>query len=367
MEAAMRSFRRSKLVRSVLVGVVAVGMMLVLPGAAQAKDKRELTVMTRNLYLGAGLTDAIVADTPAKFVAATTRIWATAQFTNFPVRAGAVADEIEATQPDLIGLQEVSRWLQVSTSTGGVVGQIDFLQLLQDALDARGLDYTVAAVSENANLGPFPVVCNLTTFELCPYAIALQDRDVILVRDEGNLTWSNARDGSYTTQQYFQPPFPGTPPISFDRGWASIDVTYDGKKVRFVNTHLETEDFPAVQEAQAAEFLAGPARTTGSMIVTGDFNSAADGSTTNSYAQLTVPSAFTDAWVVGGTGPGLSCCENETLTNYPPDLHSRIDLVLFRGAVRGRSAQLVGVQPFQMAPPLYASDHAGVVATLRLN
>jgi endonuclease/exonuclease/phosphatase family metal-dependent hydrolase len=365
MEAAMRSFRRSKVVRSVLVGVVAVGMMLVLPGAAQAKDKREITVMTQNLYLGASLTDAIMAQTPEDFVAATTRIWAVAQYTNFPVRAGAIANEIEAAQPDLIGLQEVSRWLQVSRTTGAVVGQIDFLSLLQTELAARGLAYDVAAVSDNANLGPFPVVCDPTTFELCPYAVALQDRDVILVRHDDRIAWSNPRDGSYATQQFFQPPFPGTPPISFDRGWASVDLTVDGKRLRFVNTHLETEDFPAVQEAQAAEFLAGPARPSGAVLATGDFNSAADGSMTTSYAQLTGP--YTDAWNVVGQGPGLSCCQNETLTNFPPKLTSRIDLVLFRGPVRARSAEVVGATPFEMTPPLYPSDHAGVVATLRLN
>jgi endonuclease/exonuclease/phosphatase family metal-dependent hydrolase len=101
------------------------------------------------------------------------------------------------------------------------------------------------------------------------------------------------------------------------------------------------------------------------VIATGDFNSAADGSTTTSYAQLT--GSFTDAWNVVGEGPGLTCCQNETLTNYPPNLRSRIDLVLFRGPVRARSAEVVGDTPFQFAPPLYASDHAGVVATLRLN
>jgi endonuclease/exonuclease/phosphatase family metal-dependent hydrolase len=361
----MRAIHRSKLVRSLLVGAVALGVLLSAPGAAEAKDKREVTVMTRNLYLGSSLTDAITATTPQAFVAATTRIWGTAQFTNFPVRAGAIADEIAATQPDLVGLQEVSRWLQVSTTTGQPVGQIDFLALLQAELASHGLAYDVAAVSQNANLGPFPVVCDFTTFELCSYAVALQDRDVILVRQDAAITWSNPRDGSYATQQFFQPPFPGTPPISFDRGWASIDVTAYGKKVRFVNTHLETEDFAAVQEAQAAEFLAGPARPTGAVIAVGDFNSAADGSTTTSYGQLT--GAYTDAWEVSGSGPGLTCCQNETLTNYPPDLHSRIDLVLFRGPVRGNTATVVGATPFQFAPPLYASDHAGVVASVRLH
>lgn len=360
----MRSLGRSRLLNAALVGAVALGLTLAMPGAAEAKEKRELTVMTRNLYLGAGLTDAIMAQTPEAFVAATTRIWLTAQFTNFPIRAGAIADEIAANDVDVVGLQEVSKWFTVGP---GAPGDIDFLALLQAQLVARGLTYDVAAVSNNANLGPFPIACNLTTGELCTYYLGLQDRDVILVKHDARLTWSNPRNGNYTAQQYFQPPFPGVDPISFNRGWAAVDITLDGKRARVVNTHLETEDFPAVQEAQATEFLAGPGRSSGTVIVTGDFNSAADGSTTNSYAQLTGPGNYWDSWSVNGSDPGFSCCENETLTSYPPSLHSRIDLVLFRGALRVRSAQLVGVQPFQFAPPLYASDHAGVAATLRLN
>ncbi|MGB8021849.1 MAG: hypothetical protein WCF04_11525 [Candidatus Nanopelagicales bacterium] len=69
-----------------------------------------------------------------------------------------------------------------------------------------------------------------------------------------------------------------------------MQARFQGKSFRFVNTHLETEDFAAVQQAQAAEFLSGPARG-GQVIAVGDFNSAADGSSTTSYSQLTSPSA----------------------------------------------------------------------------
>jgi len=103
------------------------------------------------------------------------------------------------------------------------------------------------------------------------------------------------RSGRYATQQVLATP---AGPLSFDRGWVSVKGRYQGKSFRMVNTHLETEDSPDVQQAQAAEFLAGPARG-GQVIATGDFNSAADGSTTTTtYAQLTAPPAFTDAWTV---------------------------------------------------------------------
>ena len=36
------------------------------------------------------------------------------QYTNFPQRAEAIADEIEEKEPDLVGLQEVSKWTTVA-------------------------------------------------------------------------------------------------------------------------------------------------------------------------------------------------------------------------------------------------------------
>ncbi len=58
-----------------------------------------------------------------------------------------------------------------------------------------------------------------------------------------------------------------------------------------------------MQQAQAAEFLAGPGKG-GTIVATGDFNSASDGSTTTSYAQLTAPGKFRDSWDEALLGPG---------------------------------------------------------------
>lgn len=357
-------------VRLGLAAALALALPLAATTAAQAKDKRELTVMTQNLYLGSSLNPALEATTGPEFVQAVATIYGTAIATNFPKRAGAIADTIEEERPDLIGLQEVSNWVAGGAS-GTSPPSFDFLAILQAQLAARGLDYDVAAVSQNADIGPAPLV--LSTQSPAPFGcglpiachVTLQDRDVILVNaDTPGLSWSNPKSGSFTAQQTFQPP--GVPePVSFDRGWASIAAAYQGKRFTFVNTHLEVEDSPLVQQAQAAEFLAGPARGN-AVIATGDFNSAADGSTTTSYADLT-KAWFRDAWSVNPGDPGLSCCQSATLTNPTSALRSRIDLVLTHGAVRPVSAELVGDTPFSATPPLWASDHAGVVATVRVH
>jgi len=335
--------------------------------------KRDLTVMTQNLYLGSSLGPALEAKTPEAFVEAVARIYATVQYTSFPQRAEAIADEIQEKAPDLIGLQEVTKW-----TTGGLnpPSGYDFLAILENDLKARGLHYSAAAIAHNANIGPAPLVS-----ETCPVvsgqftcSVQLEDRDVILVNDDTpGLTWSNPQSGRYATQQTIESP---VGPLSFDRGWASIDARLKHQPFRFVDTHLETEESPLVQEAQAAEFLAGPGKG-GTIVATGDFNSASDGSTTTSYAQLTAPGKFRDSWNEKLLGPGDSCCQESNvipqlapgqLNNPVSTLKTRIDLILSRGAARsdGDDAELIGDTPFQATPPLWPSDHAGVVSVLHL-
>lgn len=345
--------------------------------AHPGEDRRDLTVMTQNLYLGSSLGPALEAKTPEGFVEAVARIYATVQYTNFPQRAEAIADEIQAEEPDLIGLQEVTKW-----TTGGVNPPpgYDFLAILQGDLEARGLDYSVGSIAHNANIGPAPLaLAEQGCVQLGPVGlevtctVQLEDRDVILVNDDTpGLTWSNPQSGRYNAQQAIESP---VGPLSFDRGWASIDARLKHLPFRFVDTHLETEESPLVQEAQAAEFLAGPGKG-GTIVATGDFNSASDGSTTTSYAQLTAPGKFRDAWDEEQLGPGSSCCqESDTpplapgaLNNPVSTLQTRIDLILSRGAARsgGDEAELVGDTPFQVTPPFWPSDHAGVIGTLHL-
>jgi endonuclease/exonuclease/phosphatase family metal-dependent hydrolase len=356
-------FRPSRMRGAAWVRIIWVALITIgLSGMAHAKDKRELVVMTQNLYLGSSLAPATGATTAQEFVAGVALIYGTVQFTDFPARAEAIADEIQATEPDLIGLQEVTKW---TTAGLNPPPGYDFLAILQSAIAARGLSYSVAAVSNNANIGPVPLALPgcVQPGPTITCTVQLEDRDVILVNDDNpDLSVFDPQSGRYVTQAVVQTP---VGPLSFDRGWATVDGTLEGKKFRFANTHLETEDYPAVQEAQGQEFLAGPARAPGAVIAVGDFNSAADGSTTATYANLT-KSYFDDAWE-DPNDPGYSCCQNGTLTNFPSTLGSRIDLVLTHAASRPLGAAVVGNAPFQMVPPLWPSDHAGVAAMIRVH
>ena len=186
---------------------------------------------------------------------------------------------------------------------------------------------------------------------------------ILVNQDTRRLRWSNPQSGTYAAQLVFTPPLPGAPALSFRRGWASIDGKFRGRPFHFVTTHLETSGFAEIQQAQAAEFLAGPAFGRGADLVAGDFNSAADGSSTPTYGLLTAQ--LRDAWSVRGRAPGYTCCQEPTLTDPRRQFDERIDLILVHGA-KPLAARRVGIRPFATTPPRWASDHAGVVADVRL-
>ncbi|MBT8212267.1 MAG: endonuclease/exonuclease/phosphatase family protein [Acidimicrobiia bacterium] len=329
----------------VLLAALATLAALLAPGPAQAKSKRELTVMTQNLYLGASLAPALNPDFPGGLFGALPVIVDEFTRTDYVARSAAIADEIAAAGPDLIGLQEVALW---SFATGQTV---DFLDILELQLAARGLSYSAEATSLNAEI-------------VVPGAVTFRDRDVILVNQgTPGLVITGSDSGIYEAQFVV----PGTPigDISFTRGWALVDGTFEGKEFRFVNTHLETEDFAFFQEAQAVEFLAGPADTDRPVIAVGDFNSAADGSTTDTYGLLT--GSFRDTWGANRRAPGPTCCQASDLANKKSELNSRIDLVLTRDVAKTWPAKVVTDKRFQKkTAPFWASDHAGVVAVIQL-
>ena len=93
-----------------LVALVA----LAIPAAAQAAKKGKggpkVTVMTRNVFLGADLSPAIQAASIPEAIDGAGTIWNELQSTKFPDRAAPLAREIKRSKADLVGLQEVALW-----------------------------------------------------------------------------------------------------------------------------------------------------------------------------------------------------------------------------------------------------------------
>lgn len=332
-----------------------------------------ITVMTRNLYLGADLDpvfQAVAGGNPQDIIQATTATWQNVQATNFPERAGALADEIEHSEPLLIGLQEVSLYRTgdpdsfFGNPTLADHVEYDFLKILLNELDQRGLNYRRVTVTRNtdAETPGFTAPGVLQD-------IRLTDRDVILVRKDpptSELNTSNKQSENFAARVSLPVGNTGQS-IELLRGWGSVDVTLGGQTFRFINTHLEQEGaFNAIQVAQGNELLGGPADTSLPVILVGDFNSRADGLGTPTYGNL-IGAGFEDAWSATHPGePGNTFGHDADLLNTTVDLTQRLDLVLFRHDVCALDADVVGDElDDRTASGLWPSDHAGVVATLR--
>lgn len=322
-------------------------------------DDGKLTVMTRNLYLGADLTPAIVAPNQAAFLAATTAVWNSVNANDFEQRAVALADEIEAALPDVVGLQEVTRWrtqlpgdvARGNSAPNATVDAFDYLAILLRELSGRGLVY-VPAVEEEL----FDVEVPISSGQM---DVRLTDRQVILVRQGVTLSATDSESGEFET--LLPLPLAGTE-LPVKRGWTKVEVTVGGEDVTVYNTHLEAFN-ATVRVAQANELVALLAAETGRVVLVGDLNSdpGAEGHLAMTEA------GFTDPWT-GGDGTGLTCCFAPILTSTEVPLAQRIDYVLLRpgdGTLTAESVTVVGEDAAdRTASGLWPSDHAGVVATI---
>jgi endonuclease/exonuclease/phosphatase family metal-dependent hydrolase len=341
---------------------------------------RPVKVMTRNLYLGADLTPAIVATTPLALALAGTQIWNTVLATDFPARAVLLAKEIADAEPDLIGLQEAAIWRTgqpdgppILGGTAATTVEFDYLQILLDELEAIGSPYVVVLSQEEADI---------ESITASGFDARLTQRDVILANkskvDEGEISCTNAQGAHYPSSiQLSLPLLGGLVSVESTRGYVSADCVVNKRAFRFVNTHLEA--FSAGFRALQAQFLAqfGPASTESQKVVlVGDLNSDPnDGSmsppdpTPNNAAfnLLTFAFGYVDTWPqVNGGAPGFTSGFNEFVDD--PDtsgLTKRIDHVLTRPGVTVRTSRVTGTDSDNRSEDgLWPSDHAGVITTL---
>jgi endonuclease/exonuclease/phosphatase family metal-dependent hydrolase len=327
---------------------------------------RTVTVMTQNLYSGVDEEIFAVPFAASPFDLATKVLDVYNGYfaRDFPARAERIASEVAATRPDLIALQEailVRTQTPSNPETPATTLALDFVQILQSALAAKGLHYYMVVESPGFD-------AQLPTFG---FDVRHTEREVILARSDlstADMKLSDPGHGNFAINCQLPGPL-GTPPFTLTRGWASVDVKIRGKSFRLITTHLdpvclEFFDIPGVQLAEAAELLSGPASTKLPLLVVGDFNSPAP---TGGTYNLALSSGLTDVWNLIGFGEGVTCCQAPHLDNYPSLLDQRIDYVFFRGAWTALAATNVGQNlSDRTGSNLWPSDHAGVVARLKL-
>jgi endonuclease/exonuclease/phosphatase family metal-dependent hydrolase len=356
-------------------------------GPGHHRVGKPLTVMTRNLYLGADITRPLAAlqappDRQVEaLIAANTELRAIVDMTSFPLRAQQLAREIDQRNPDLIGLQEVALWrhgpLDGSPAT---VVDYDFLQILLDALAARGEHYDVAHVQQESDVSaPAFLGGSLQN-------VRLTIRDVVLERRHNGVHVVSSSGANYVTRI---PLTIAGQTLEFIRGYNVVEVRAGGQQVRFINTHLESQ-LSDVAYAQAAELLAGPAAPGNGepTILVCDCNTDPLNATRkpgethahqDPYLLLTGPGGFADEWLLfapaeAGFTSGLSELVNDTPEEAAARFNHRIDFVFGRRADGSPMpvdwAWATGKDPDERTPEtpigrLWPSDHAGVVVRLR--
>ena len=294
------------------------------------------------------------------------------QTSAFQARAAALAKEIATSLPDLIALQEVTLWrtgpIMQPPATTPLYDQLDMLLV---ELNKSNLHYGVVAVQAETDAeAPVPSMgIDLRTTEA--------DRDVILARldlPQSQFDLVNAQTHRYRSVFSFGNPVLGQ--LTAPCGWLAVDVTLNGSKFRFVNTHLQTPiaglpQAEQVQLSQADELLTSLLLTGLPVVLAGDFNSNAEiGPEHTGTAQKIVRAGYVDAWdSVHPSDPGYTWPLFGEDQNIGPTVpNERIDLIFAGGLLPtwlGRNPTIISAERTGTTP-FFASDHAGVVVKMRL-
>ena len=347
-------------------------------------DPATLTVMTRNLYLGADIDRPVRAASgrtgPAALLAlglANYELREMVDRTDFAVRSRLLAAEIATARPDVVGLQEVALWRsgplqldQLGRPNASAV-DYDFLSMLLTELERRQAGYDVAQAQDSSDVeGPAFTGDPTNGTEHLARDVRLTLRDVILVRTGAGITVADRGSGQYQAKIDIQL---GGIPYSYVRGfaWADLDLGHTG--LRFVTTHLESES-AEVTLAQADELLAGAAADRPRLTVIACDCNAEPVPSDAAYTRLTGSGGFADTWLAQGSaaGPGFTFGLGEDLRDPVARFSRRIDLVLAKGFPPERLAanrgQVTGDEPADRDPGtgLWPSDHAGVIVQLPL-
>jgi endonuclease/exonuclease/phosphatase family metal-dependent hydrolase len=364
---------------TLLSALLLITALLSQPLAAQNRScppagKRDLTVMTRNLYVGADFLPIMTETNAVLIPLRVAQAFATIVANDFPARAKGLAREIVREQPELVGLQEVSL-IRVQSPGDAIFGNpqpaeavaYDYLEILLDELASLGAHYRLAVAVTNMDLELFASASIPDLMAGRGVDVRLTDRDAILVRADhppGHLWLFDPRAANFENNLVLSV---AGQAVEVLRGWCSVDVFTRGRVLRFINAHLDN-DSVYHRTLQAGELLTGPAHTRLPVVLVGDFNSDANGmAPTEAYPVLRA-GGFRDAWSeTHPHDPGLTWGHDEFLADPTLAFVQRLDLILFRGhGVNAEEATRVDDLLGRAQPPLWGSDHAGVAATLRL-
>ena len=390
--------------RLLFVLLVALSLIPVVP--AQAANP-QVTVMTRNLYLGSDV--GVAMDLIPDLSAAAQFMWDQVKKTDFNKRAPKLAAEVIAQKPDVVGLQEATIWFCKKNAFSKRTEVFNFTKQFLAATKALGTEYVLAqkagitALNTGYSIAAVPFVTMVNdpeTFQplfgqdkaACGFEIA----DALAIRADLASKVLKVGNTEYEQTYTIVPTI-----MTIYRGYTWADIQIGNTPVRFVTTHLESlwdENKVPNAAIQAKQLIEDLKDTKTPVVVMGDFNSdprdprmpanpnpgeqpvASDAcpagtSKCNAYLLMT-EAGFTDS------GPDPLLPENYTwgmnalLTGPDPvrlkvakelgnnaGYTDRLDYVFVKNGADVISAKIIGDTP----PNNLNTDHAGVVTELSIN
>jgi len=396
--------------------IAAIALLLASFSPAQAAEE-PLTVMSRNLYLGAdvGVALELIPDFPA----AAQFMWDQVAATDFALRAPALAREVISANADVVGLQEATNWYCKKNLLSKKVVVFNFTEQFLAATKAAGVEYVLARKGEQValNIGySIPAIPYLTMvsdpktfqplFDSDSAACGFEIGDAIAVKKELATKILQVGNTEYDVSYSIVPKL-----MTIYRGYTWVDLEHNGSKVRIISTHLESLwDSNKVPNAalQAQQLISDTAQTKMPLIVIGDFNSdprdprpdaksnpggqpEASKECSAQVANPTINSAIDTCnayWLMRkagfiDVGPDATNPKNFTwgmnalLTGADEKrliaaqalgnragFTDRLDYIFLKNGAVAVAASLVGTSPYKEGA--WSTDHAGITATIDL-
>lgn len=367
---------------------------------AQA-DEDSFTVMSRNIYLGAdvGIALELIPDLPA----AAQFMWGQVQATDFSKRKMILAQEIKDESPDVIGLQEATIWYCKAKPWSAKTEVFNFTNELLAALDGRYViaeKYGKKAFNPGYSIGPIPFLTKVNdakTFQPLfgqnSASCGFQIGDALLIKKELAQYVNQVGNSEYQDVYKVVPTI-----MEIYRGYTWADITMQGSNIRFISTHLESLwDINEVPKAadQARQLVADLKETKSPVIVIGDFNSdprdprpkgfpnpgeqpeasenCPTGSSSCSAYKVMREAQFVDVGPDASEPAAFTWGMSALLTGADAERRSaaakmgnkfgytdRLDYIFVKNGIDVRTSKIIGQKP------PYGTDHAGVVAQLRV-
>lgn len=381
--------------------------LMLAPTSVAWAESPQVTVMTRNLYLGADV--GVAMELIPNLSAAAQFMWDQVKATDFNKRAPKLAAEVIAERPDVIGIQEATIWYCKKSAWSKRTEVFNFTEQFLAAIKAQGQDYVltskdgVTALNTGYSIAAIPFVTMVKDPEIfqplfgqdkaaCGFEIA----DALVIRadlsDKVLAVGNSEYEATYTVVPTI---------MTIYRGYSWADIQIGNTPIRFVTTHLESlwdEDKVPNAAKQAQQLITDLKETRNPIVIMGDFNSdprdprisddpnvggqpaaskscPAGGSECSAY-RLMFEAGFKDV------GPDSLDPRNNTwgmnalLTGPDPDrlkysqqlgnfagYSDRLDYVFVKNGAVPLVSRIIGATP----PNNLNSDHAGVVSLISID